>query len=100
MWNIKTRGSLGCRDHVFVEFTVLRNMTQERGKVRPLAIRKADFQLLKYPLGNCPWGQVSGTELVGPKKVFLRAELAIPRSKKSGKEHKRSPWLSRRLQVT
>lgn len=64
MGNIKARGSLGCRDHVLVEFAVLRDMTQVRSKVRPLDARKANFQLFKGSFGSCHWGQESGTELV------------------------------------
>lgn len=42
-WNVSIEGSLGCSDHVLVEFAVLRDMGQVSSKVGPLILRKANF---------------------------------------------------------
>lgn len=36
----KAGGSWGCRDHTLVEFTVLKDMAQAKGRVRALNFRK------------------------------------------------------------
>ena len=66
--DVKIGGSVGCSDHTLGEFAVLRDMGQAKSKVRTLNFRKAKFQLFKElvnrtPLGNCPQGQGSRTEL-------------------------------------
>ncbi|GAB0203436.1 hypothetical protein GRJ2_002809200 [Grus japonensis] len=53
--DIKIGGSLGCSDHALVEFTVLRDMGQAKGKVRTLNFRKANFQLFKELVNRTPW---------------------------------------------
>ncbi|KAK4830418.1 hypothetical protein QYF61_011042 [Mycteria americana] len=58
--DVKIGGSLGCSDHALVEFTVLRDMGQEKNKVSTLNFRKAKFQLFKEleigPPGKLPSG--------------------------------------------
>ncbi|RMC22461.1 hypothetical protein DUI87_00775 [Hirundo rustica rustica] len=43
--DIKVGDSLRGRDHALEEFTIYRDMGQERGKDRPLGSKKAKFQL-------------------------------------------------------
>lgn len=52
---VKTGGSLGCNEHVLVEFIVIRDMGQMKSKVRPLNCRKAKFQLFKEIVNRTPW---------------------------------------------
>jgi len=52
--DIETGGSLGCSDHAQVEFTVLRETSQAKGKVRTLNFRKANFQLFKELVYGTP----------------------------------------------
>jgi len=47
-------GSLSCSGHALVEFTVLRDMGQAKGKVRTLNFRKANFQLFKELVNKSP----------------------------------------------
>ncbi|KFO61438.1 hypothetical protein N302_13003, partial [Corvus brachyrhynchos] len=82
-----------------------REKGQVRRKVKPLNFRKANFQLFKEIVNRIPWDtalQDKGMELSWQifNEDFHRAqELAIPRSKKSGKERKRPAWLSREVLV-
>lgn len=48
----KRGGSLGYSDHALVEFTVHRDMSQERDKDRPLRSKKAKFQLFNEIVGR------------------------------------------------
>ena len=59
--HIKTGGSLGCSDHVLVEFAVLRDVGQAKSKVRTLNFRKAKFQLFKDLVNRTPGKLPSGT---------------------------------------
>lgn len=45
--DIKTGGSLGCRDHSVIKFIVRRNMDQAKSEVRTMNFRKTNFQFLK-----------------------------------------------------
>ena len=45
--DIKIGGSLGCIDHVLVEFIVLRGKGQAKSKVRTLNFRQENFKLSK-----------------------------------------------------
>ncbi|KAJ7418346.1 hypothetical protein BTVI_29644 [Pitangus sulphuratus] len=103
--DVKIGGSLGCSDHALVKFAVLRNMGQVKNKVRPLNLRKANFQLFKDIVNRIPWETALRDKVTEQswqifKDVFQRAqELVIPRHKKSSKEGKRPVWLSRELLV-
>jgi len=55
---IKTAGSLGCSDHVLVDFTVLRDTGKARTRVRTLNFRKDDFQLFQELVSRTPWETV------------------------------------------
>lgn len=44
-----------CHDPALLEFTVPRDMGQEKSKVRPLNFRKANFQLLRKIINRNPW---------------------------------------------
>ncbi|PKU47054.1 nedd4-binding protein 2-like 2 [Limosa lapponica baueri] len=98
--DIKIRGSLGCSDHALVEFTVLRDMSQARSKVRTLNFRKTKFQLFKKLVNRSPWETAlrdKGAEQSWQifKNAFHREqEFSIFRCKKAGKEGKRLAWLS------
>ncbi|KFZ59181.1 hypothetical protein N338_00715, partial [Podiceps cristatus] len=82
-----------------------RDMGQAKSKVRTLNFRKSNFQLFRELVNGLPWQTVlrgKGAEQRWKifKDTFCRAqELLIPRCKKSGKESKRPPWLSRDLLV-
>jgi len=97
---VKTRGSLGCSDHELVEFTVLRDIGKAKSIVRTQNFRKANFQLFKELVSRTLWemvhrdrGEEQSCQIF--KDAFHRAqELSVPRCKKSGKEGKRSAWLS------
>jgi len=43
--DVKIGGSLGCSDHALVELAVLRDLAQEKSKLRTLNSRKANFQI-------------------------------------------------------
>ncbi|OPJ66597.1 hypothetical protein AV530_016623 [Patagioenas fasciata monilis] len=98
--DIKIGDSLGCTDHVFMEFSVLRDVGQEKSKVRTLNFRKANFQLFKELVNRTPWETAlrhKGAEQSWQifKDAFHRAqELSIPRRKKLGKEGKMLAWTS------
>jgi len=97
--DITTGGSLGCRDHVLVEFTLLRYKGQVKSKVRTLNFRKTKFQPFQL-VNRIPWETAlrdKGAEQAWQifKDAFHKAqELSIPRCKKPGKEGKRPVWLS------
>ena len=99
--HIKTGGSLGCSDHVLVEFAVLRDVGQAKSKVRTLNFRKAKFHLFKELVNRIPWETTFRYEGAEQSwQIFKYAlhrvqELSIPRCKKSDKEGKRPAWLSR-----
>jgi len=103
--DIKTGGSLGCSDHALVEFTVLRDMGQEKSKVRTWNFRKANFLLFKELVSRTPWetalrhkGAAQSQQIF--KATFYKAQqLSIPRCKQLGKEGKRPAWLSQDLLV-
>jgi len=103
--DVKTGGGLGCRGHALVEFTVLRDMGKVRSIVRTANFRKASFQLFKELVSRSPWETVlrdRGAEQSWQifKDTFHTAqELQVSRCKKSGKEGKRTTWLSRDLLV-
>jgi len=88
-----------------VEFTVLKETSQAKSKVRTLKFRKANFSSYKELVNRTPWEMVlrnRGAEQSWQifKGTFHRAqELSIPRCKKSGKEGKRPAWLSQDLMV-
>lgn len=76
---VKTGGSLGCNEHVLVEFIVSRDMGQMESKVRPLNYRKAKFQLFKEIVNRTPWETAlrgKGTEQSGQifKEVVHRVQ--------------------------
>jgi len=56
--DVKTGGSLGCSDHVLVEFTVLRHMGKVRSIIRTFNFRKTNFQLFKELVSRTPWEMV------------------------------------------
>ncbi|KAK4829023.1 hypothetical protein QYF61_001798 [Mycteria americana] len=103
--DIKIGGSLGCSDHTLVEFTVLRDMGQERSIVRTLNFRKAKFQLFYELVSRTPWetdlsnrGAEQSWQIF--KDGFHKAqELSVPRCRISGKEGKRPAWLIRDMLV-
>ncbi|KAK4818023.1 hypothetical protein QYF61_004147 [Mycteria americana] len=103
--DIETGGSLGCSDHALVEFAVLRDMGQAKGKVRTLNFRKANFQFSKELVNRAPWETALGDKGAEQSwQIFKDAfhkvqELLIPRCKKSGKEVKRPAWMSQDLLV-
>ncbi|KFO74885.1 hypothetical protein N303_15516, partial [Cuculus canorus] len=79
-----------------------RDMAQARRTVRTLNFRKADFQLFKDLLGRTPWDMVlrdKGAEQSWQifKYAFHKATTlcSVPKCRKSGREGKRSEWLSR-----
>ncbi|KAK4821784.1 hypothetical protein QYF61_002200 [Mycteria americana] len=102
---VKIGGSLGCSDHALVAFTVLRDMGQAMSKVRTLNFRKANFQMFKELVNRIPWETAlrdKGAEQSWQifKDTFHRVEeLSICTCKKSGKEGKRSAWMSQDLLV-
>lgn len=99
--DVKIGGSLGGSDQALVEFTVLRNMGQERSQERPLNFRKVDFQLFRDIVNEIPWeSALRGQGEEESRQISLRKqEPAIPRSKKSDTEGGRLAWLSRELLV-
>ncbi|GAB0183552.1 hypothetical protein GRJ2_000820500 [Grus japonensis] len=102
--DIKIGGCLGCSDHALLKFTVLRDMGQVKSKVRTLNFRKEKFQLFKELVSRTPWETAPRDKRAEEswqifKDAFCRAELSIPRSKKSGKEGKRLAGMSQDLLV-
>ena len=62
---VKIGGSLGCSDHVFVEFVIWKNTGLAKSRARTLCFRRAKFRLLKELLSGIPWETVlkdMGTE--------------------------------------
>ena len=51
-------GSLGCSDHVLVEFVILKNEGLAKSRARTLCFRRAKFWLLKKLLSGIPWETV------------------------------------------
>lgn len=52
--DVKIGGSLGCSDHMLVQFTVLSDASQTKNIVRTLNIRKANSQLFKDLANRTP----------------------------------------------
>lgn len=46
---------LGCNDHTVVEFAVLREIGEEKGKVKPLNFREVNFQHFKEVVNRTSW---------------------------------------------
>ena len=62
---VRIGGSLGCSDHAFVEFVILKNAGLAKNRARTLCFRRANFLLLKELLSGIPWETVlkgMGTE--------------------------------------
>ncbi|KFQ59414.1 hypothetical protein N334_04442, partial [Pelecanus crispus] len=82
-----------------------RDMGKARSTVRTLSFRKANFQLFKELLRRTAWETVlrdKGMEQSSQifKDTFHRVQdLSVPKCKKSGREGKRSAWLSQDLLV-
>ena len=76
---------------------------QLKSRVRTLNFRRANFQLVKELVDGTPWETAlrdKGAEQSWQifENIFLRAQdLSIPMCKKSGKEGRRSAWLSEDL---
>jgi len=93
--DVKHGGSLGCNDHVLVEFTVPREKGQVKSKFRILNFGKAKFQLFKELVNMAPWETALRDKKAEQSwQIFKDAlhrvqELLIPRCKKRGKEGKR-----------
>ena len=51
---VRIGGSLGCSDHAFVEFVILKNEGLVKSRVRTLCFRRANFRLLKKLLSGIP----------------------------------------------
>lgn len=91
IWNDKIGSSPGCSNHELWEFTVLRDMGQEKSKVWTLNLKKAHFQLFKEFISRTPWE--TGLRDKRVEKIFEDAfhrvqEIVMPRCKESGKEDK------------
>ncbi|KAK4830650.1 LOW QUALITY PROTEIN: hypothetical protein QYF61_012493 [Mycteria americana] len=99
--DVKIGGSLGCSDHALVELADLNDMGKEKRKVRTLNFRKGNFQLSKNLVYRTPWETALGDKGAEQswqtfKDAFHRMQqLSIPSCKESGKEGKRSAWMSR-----
>jgi len=80
--------------------TVLRDISQVKGKVRTLNLRKEKFHLFKEIVSRTTWKTAlrdTGAEQSWQifKNAFHRVqELSVPRCKKSGKEGKTPAQLS------
>lgn len=55
---VKTEGSLGCRDHALAEFVILRNTGLAKSRAEILNFRRAKFQLFKELLNEISWETV------------------------------------------
>ena len=55
MKDVNVGGSLGCSDHAWVEFTMMRDMGQVRSTVRTLNSRRVIFQLFKELVNRTHW---------------------------------------------
>lgn len=60
---VKTEGSLGCRDHALAEFVILRNTGLAKSRVRILKFRRVKFWLFKELLHEIPWESPTLAEL-------------------------------------
>jgi len=55
---VKTGSTLGCSNHILVEFMVSRNMGTAKSKVRTLNFRRVNFGLFKELLDEISWEPV------------------------------------------
>lgn len=61
IWNVRIGRSSGFKDHALGEFTVLRDMGQEKSKIWTLNFKKAHFQLFKELNSRIPWETALGS---------------------------------------
>lgn len=90
--DVKIHGSLGCSDHVMVEFTVLKNMGQVMKKAF-WTLGELISSFFKELVDGMPWKSA----LWG--KGELSWQLLILTCKQSHKEGKIPEWLSKDLLV-
>lgn len=102
---VKTEGSLGCSNHVLVEFMVSRNVVLMKSRSRTLNFMRAKFQLFKELLCGIPWETVLGDKGMEQswylfKHTHLRAqELSILQHKKSSRGGRKLEWLKNDLLI-
>ena len=98
---VKTGSTLGCSNHILVEFMVSRNMGTAKSKVRTLNFRRVNFGLFKELLDEISWEPVLRFKWMVQcwqhfKNPVLRAqELSITQYKKSGGWGRKATWLSK-----
>ncbi|KAJ7407514.1 hypothetical protein BTVI_63030 [Pitangus sulphuratus] len=99
--NVKLKGSLGCSDHEMVEFEILRATRRAHSKLTTLDFRTADFDLLRDVLDRVPWD--NALEGRGAQEIWLifkdhllqAQKPYIPTKRKSGKNTRRSAWMTK-----
>jgi len=103
--DIKSRGSLGCRDHVLLEFVILKNVDLAKSGVRTLNFKRAIFSYFKELSDEICWEEVLRDKGVEEswlvfKDAFLRMkELSILQNKTAGRRGRKSVWLGKDLLV-
>ena len=103
--DIKIRGSLGCRDHVLLEFVILKNVDLAKSGVRTLNFKRAIFSYFKELSDEICWEEVLRDKGVEEswlvfKDAFLRMkELSILQNKTAGRRGRKSVWLGKDLLV-
>ena len=55
---VKIGGSLGCSDHAFVEFVIVKKTGLAKSSARTLCFRRANFRLFKELMSGIPWETV------------------------------------------
>lgn len=84
--------------YIIAEFTIIRNMSMAKSRVRTLTVRRVDLRLFKELLDGIPWKTVLrdvGSEQSWQffQDAFLRAH-SILQHKKSSTGGRKQAWLS------
>ncbi|GAB0204631.1 hypothetical protein GRJ2_002928700 [Grus japonensis] len=101
--DVKLKGSLGCSDHVMVEFRILRAARWAHSKLTTLDFRRAGFGLFRDMLGRIPWDKAlegrgaQDSWLIFKDHLLQAQERCIPTKRKSSKTTKRPPWMNKEV---
>lgn len=99
---VKIGGGLVCSDCALVEFTVFKDIGKGKSRVKTFRLRQPNFGLFRALVHGSPWetalrdkGVYVSQEIL--EDIFLRSQALSVHVYKSGKEGKRTSWLSQNI---